>query len=186
VRKAAQHLCWFLGCAAGLLTPVPGPASGQVLPEYTLKAAYLTKFVPFIDWPDAVFASPTAPVTICVVGEDPFGATLDKAAAVVAAGGRKLAVRRIPEANADTGTACQIVYVSDSQVGYDAVDALKDKPVITVTESTMRARGIINFLTLDNHVRFDIDEAAAEKNGVHISSKLLGLAHNVTQKSAAP
>ena len=63
---------------------------------------------------------------------------------------------------------------------------LKDKPVITVTESTMRARGIINFLTLDNHVRFDIDEAAAEKNGVHISSKLLGLAHNVTQKSAAP
>ena len=161
------------------------PVSGDVLPEYTLKAAYLTKFVPFIEWPDAVFASPNAPVTICVVGEDPFGATLDQAAGAAAAG-RKLVVRRIPEVNAETGAACQIVYVSDTQVGYDAVDALKDKPVITVTESTMRARGIINFLTLDNHVRFDIDEAAALKNGVHISSKLLGLAHNVTQKSAAP
>ncbi len=161
------------------------PASGDVLPEYTLKAAYLTKFVPFIEWPEAVFASPNAPVTICVVGEDPFGATLDQAAAG-AATGRKLVVRRIPEVNADTATTCQIVYVSDTQVGYDAVDALKDKPVITVTENTIRARGIINFLTLDNHVRFDIDEAAALKNGVHISSKLLGLAHNVTQKSAAP
>jgi hypothetical protein len=161
------------------------PASGAVLPEYTVKAAYLTKFVPFIEWPDAVFGSPNAPVTICIVGEDPFGSTLDQAAAVAAAG-RRLVVRRIPEANAGTGSACQIVYVSDSQVGYDAVDALKDKPVITVTESTMRARGIINFLTLDNHVRFDIDEAAAAKNGVHISSKLLGLAHNVTQKSGAP
>jgi hypothetical protein len=156
-----------------------------VLPEYTVKAAYLTKFVPFIEWPDAVFASAAAPVTICIVGEDPFGATLDTAAAV-AAGGRKLAVRRIPEANAETGTECQIVYVSDSQAGYDAVDALRDKPVITVTESTMRARGIINFLTLDNHVRFDIDEAAAEKNGVHISSKLLSLAHSVTRRSDGP
>jgi hypothetical protein len=161
------------------------PASGQVLPEYSVKAAYLTKFVPFIEWPDSVFASPASPVTICIVGDDPFGATLDKAAAV-AAGGRKLVVRRIPEADPNTGSDCQIVYVSDSQVGYDAVDALKDKPVITVTESTMRARGIINFLTLDNHVRFDIDEAAAARNGVHISSKLLGLAHNVTQKSGAP
>ena len=119
------------------------------------------------------------------MGEDPFGVTLDQAAAG-AATGRKLVVRRIPEVNADTATTCQIVYVSDTQVGYDAVDALKDKPVITVTENTMRARGIINFITLDNHVRFDIDEAAALKNGVHISSKLLGLAHNVTQKSAAP
>jgi hypothetical protein len=180
VRRTTRLLYLVLGSAAGLLTP----ASGQDLPEYIVKAAYLTKFVPFIDWPDSVFVSPTAPVTICVVGEDPFGAILDKAA--VGAVGRKLAVRRIPEANAETSTMCQIVYVKDSQVGYDAVDVLRDKPVITVTESTMRARGIINFLTLDNHVRFDIDEAAAEKKGVHISSKLLSLAHSVTRPAEAP
>jgi hypothetical protein len=181
VRRTTWLLCLVFGGTAGLLTP----GWGQDLPAYSVKAAYLTKFVPFIEWPDAVFTSPTAPVNICVVGEDPFGATLDKAAAG-AAGGRKLAVRRIPEINPETGTICQIVYVTDSQVGYDAVDALKDKPVITVTEGTMRARGIINFLTLDNHVRFDIDEAAAEKNGVHISSKLLGLARNVARRSDAP
>lgn len=181
MKKTSQLLCWLAAYATGLVTPV----SGDVLPEDIVKAAYLTKFVPFIEWPEAAFPSPSTPVTICIVGEDPFGATLDKAA-MTAEGGRKLLVRRIPEANAETGSLCQIVYVTDSQVGYDAVDALKDKPVITVTDSSMRARGVINFLVVDNHLRFDIDDAAAEKNGVHISSKLLGLAHSVTRRGDGP
>jgi branched-chain amino acid transport system ATP-binding protein len=41
--------------------------------EYAVKAAYLAKFIPFITWPDSAFSSPAAPVTICVLGEDPFG-----------------------------------------------------------------------------------------------------------------
>ncbi len=184
--QARARLLQSMVCAALVLAPVLAtPVRGDAVSEGALKAAYLTKFVPFIEWPERVLAAPSTPVTICIVGEDPFGATLDKAAAA-AAGGRKLSVRRIPEANAETGGLCHIVYVTDSQAGYDAVDALRNAPVVTVTDSSMRARGMINFVTLDNHVRFDIDEGWAERNGIHFSSKLLGVARSVKRAGGMP
>jgi hypothetical protein len=150
--------------------------------EYQVKAAYLTKFVPFIDWPDGTFASQGAPVTLCVLGADPFGATLDKAAATAGRGSRPLTVRRV--AITDSMDGCQIVFTGEIQS--DVLDGLRDKPVVTVTDSGVDAKGIISFMVLDGHVRFDIDNAAAEKNGLHISSKLLELAHAVTRRSGAP
>ncbi len=56
---------------------------------------------------------------------------------------------------------------------------MKDRPVLTVTDSSPTARGIISFVVIGDHVRFDIDEAQADAVGLHISSKLLGLAHAV-------
>ncbi len=52
---------------------------------------------------------------------------------------------------------------------------------MTVTDSNPAAHGIISFVIVANHVRFDIDEAAAEAAGIQISSKLLGLAHAVVR-----
>ena len=56
---------------------------------------------------------------------------------------------------------------------------MKGKPVVTVTDSGLKAHGVISFVIEDNHVRFDIDDAAAAAGGLMISSKLLGLAHAV-------
>ncbi len=154
-------------------------AEAQSSLEYQVKAAYLTKFVPFIDWPDGVFASPSAPVTICILGTDPFGAIIDKAAGTDA--GRPLSIRRIASAGAADG--CQIVYDGDPAAG--SLDALDGKPVITVTDATAPVHGVISFVMLDNHVRFDIDDAQAAKSGIRISSKLLELAHSVTRRSAS-
>jgi hypothetical protein len=165
---------WVLTLAA---LAFAAPAESQASLEYAVKAAYLTKFAPFIDWPDGVFASPSAPVTICILGNDPFGATLDKAAAT-GGGGRPVAIRRL--ASNDPAEDCQIVFTGDADT---AIDGLRGKPVVTVTDSTVPARGIISFVMQDNHVRFDIDDAGAETNGLHISSKLLELAHSVSRRS---
>lgn len=153
------------------------PARAQTSVEFQVKAAYLTKFAPFIEWPDGVFASPTTPLVICILGPDPFGTTLDRAAAA-AGGGRPLMVRRISAAGEAGG--CQIVYAGDPAVG--VLDGLAGKPVVTVTDSGMPEHGVISFLILDNHVRFDIDDAAAARGGLRISSKLLGLAHAVIRR----
>jgi hypothetical protein len=178
--KIKVPLYRLVACAAGLLTLAPARADTPL--EYAVKAAYLTKFVPFIEWPDAVFTSAGAPVTICILGADPFGATLEKAAVSGTGGGRPLVLRRIAAPAAAAG--CQIVYAGDPQTG--ALDALQGQPVVTVTDSGMPSRGIISFVMLDNHVRFDIDDAAAAKGGIRISSKLLELAHSVTRRSAGP
>ena len=161
-----------------LLTAVL-PAGAQPSLEYAVKAAYLTKFVPFIAWPDNAFASATAPVNLCILGSDPFGAALDKAAAAPG-GGRPIAVRRIVRVDETAG--CQVLFTADPTMG--VIDALRDKPVVTVTDSGMQGRGIISFVMANNHVRFDIDDASAEHNGLRISSKLLELARNVTRKAA--
>jgi hypothetical protein len=160
--------------AAGPMLAAPALAQ-QISLEYAVKAAYLTKFAPFIDWPDGVFASPAAPVTVCILGNDPFGQVLDRAAA--SGSGRPIAIRRL--AADDPAEGCQIVFSGDAAA---AMDGLRGKPVITVTDSNVPARGIISFVMQDNHVRFDIDDAGAEASGLRISSKLLELAHSVSRR----
>lgn len=174
--RTRTFLLRLVASAAGML--IFSPAEAQTALEYAVKAAYITKFVPFMEWPDAAFASATAPVSICILGADPFGAAIDKAASGAGGAGRPLVVRRI--SSADTAEGCQIVYAGGPEAG--TLEALQGKPVVTVTDSGMPARGVISFVTLDNHVRFDIDDAAAAKGGIRISSKLLELAHSVTRR----
>jgi hypothetical protein len=155
-------------------------ARAQPSLEYSVKAAYLARFAPFIDWPADAFAGPDAPLNICVLGPDPFGAGLEKATAGQKDGGHPLAVRRmetlLPEG------ACQILFIHDAALADEALDALKTRPVMTVTDSGMSAHGIISFVVIDNHVRFDIDDDAARRVGLKISSKLLTLAHAVRHR----
>lgn len=155
-------------------------SSAQASPslEYAVKAAYLTKFIPFIHWPDTAFASATSPVTICVLGDDPFGGKLEQAAAGAKAGERAVTVRRVAAPDA----SCQLMFLSDSATANSVAEALRGKPVVTVTDSGQPERGVISFVMADNHVRFDIDDATAAQGGLSISSKLLGLAHAVKQR----
>lgn len=158
-------------------------ARADVSLEYAVKAAYLPKFVPFITWPDAAFANPAAPVTICVLGSDPFGGKLEQAVGGLKSGERSITVRHL--AASDATLSCQVIFVGNADAGAaeGTLDAVKGKPVVTVTDSGLKSRGMISFLIEANHVRFDIDDAAAAQGGLVISSKLLGLAHAVKQRN---
>lgn len=175
-RLAHLGLC----CAAALT--ICGTAAADISLEYAVKAAYLAKFVPFIDWPQAAFATPGAPVNICVLGSDPFDGALDRAA-TAQGGQRPLAVRRL--SSPDLASACQILYLADDQAAASLPPAMRDRPVVTVAEAG-HGNGIINFVIEGNHVRFDIDDDAALHSGVRISSKLLSLAHAVKHRGSTP
>jgi hypothetical protein len=57
---------------------------------------------------------------------------------------------------------------------------VRGTPVLTVTDEAQgSAHGIIHFVIRGNRVRFAIDDAAAAKNGMTISSKLMRLALSV-------
>lgn len=152
-------------------------ARADVSLEYAVKAAYIPKFIPFITWPDAAFAGPTTPVTICVLGSDPFGGRLEQAAGELKSGDRTITVRYLPAPDA----SCQVIFLGkgDDMAAEGTLDAVKGKPVVTVTDSGLKAHGMISFVIEANHVRFDIDDAVAAQGGVVISSKLLRLAHAV-------
>jgi hypothetical protein len=157
---------------------LPGGARADVSMEYAVKAAYLPKFIPFITWPESAFATPNAPLTICVLGQNRFEDRLEKAAAEARSGDHPVQVRHL--AAAESG--CHLVFLSDPVMAQGVLDASRGHPVVTVTDSGLKARGVISFVIQDNHVRFDIDDALAAEGGLAISSKLLGLAHAVKSR----
>jgi hypothetical protein len=161
----------------GLAMPLGAAVAESGSLEYAVKATYLYKFAPFVEWPPAAFPSSTSPVNICVLGNDPFGEVLDRAVAGQRIGGRSLAVVRLAQVGGPT--ACHIMYVAEPNGGTaKALAALRGAPVLTVTDSVgdIEAKGIINFVVQDNRIRFEIDDSAAARNGLTISSKLLNLA----------
>lgn len=145
--------------------------------EYAVKATYLYKLAPFVNWPPAEFATPDAPFRICVAGEDPFGDYLKNAVAGRGLGTHPFQVEQLDAAAPATG--CQILFLArlPAQGVGQALDAVSGKPVLTVVDSTMpHAGGIVQFVIDRGRVRFEIDTVAAARNHITISSKLLSLA----------
>lgn len=162
-----------------LLGLLPAPLKAGSL-EYAVKAAYLPKFVPFITWPESALGAPNAPFTICVLGQDRFEGRLDHEVAGMRVGEHAVEVRHL--AAPDPAAECRLLFLpagTDLALVQGTLDAMRGRPVVTVTDSGLKAHGIISFVIEGNHVRFDIDDALAAEGGLVISSKLLGLAHAV-------
>lgn len=171
-----------LALAAGIAVGAGSPACADSALEYAVKAAFIYKFISYVDWPAP--ASTSGPLTLCVVGDDPVGALLDQSSEGQHVDARPVVVRHLPAASRDA--ACQVVYIAETDPKAMAGDlaALRGAPVLTITDAdrTPGAVGIIGFTVQDGHVRFDVDDAAAAANGLTISSKLLGLAHSVKHR----
>jgi hypothetical protein len=158
---------------------VPSRAQSNTL-EYAVKAAYLFKFTPFVEWPSSAFPAPTSPFYVCVLGGDPFGAVLDQTVDGRQVGEHPVRVRRLQ--SADGANACHILYFGAARapLAAAAVTKLHGAPVLTVTEQSLGVSGgVVEFVIRDGHVRFTIDAGAAAANKVVISAKLLNLAASV-------
>jgi hypothetical protein len=143
--------------------------------EYQVKAVFLFNFGQFVEWPSDAYASPQSPFVICVVGEDPFGRTLDDVVRGEVVGARPLVVRRYDDA--DGVAACNILFVgrNDAALLDRALAAARGHSVLTVTDiDGAESRGAIIVLYNDRQrIRMRINLAAARANHLVISSKLL-------------
>lgn len=173
--QATRRTGWLSRAGACLLAACcVSPAQAGESLEYGIKAAYLYKFAPFVEWPDKVFSSPESPINVCVSGANPFGGSLDQIATGQRVGGRPIAVRHVGQIAPDSG--CQIAFLGGSpeQSAAQAAALLRGQPVLTVTDGG--GGGIVSFVIVDNRVRFAIDKSAAADAHIAISSKLLSLA----------
>lgn len=167
-----------LACTVFLLALAGGWAhaqdvSAQATLENSVKANYLVRFTAFVTWPASAFAQAGAPIVICVVGPDPFGTILDRAALGQTAHGRPIAIRR-PQAMA-AASGCHILYL-----GMDADTRATPPGALVVTDARVTAtRGALHFAVNDGRVRFHIDMRAAGRHGLGLNSRLLNLALTV-------
>jgi len=175
---------WFVAILALVLFSDGAAAQDRSL-EYSVKASYLFKLAPFVQWPAGTFGTTATPLLLCVIGSDPVADLVEAAFAAQSASG-EVVVRHVA-ANAAASARCHVAYVGrlpgDALAGVLA--ALRGMPVLTVTDvpADARVKGIVNFVVADKRVRFEMDLQAASDAGLAMSSKLLDLAVRVRPKA---
>lgn len=159
-------------------------AQGSPTREYDLKAAFLFNFAQFVEWPSEAFPDASAPFIIGVLGQDPFGRSLDEIVAHEAVRNRKIVVRRYRDAQEIS--ACHILYIggSESSSLSRILSQLDGRHILTVGEADhfTTHNGIIQFLVVENKLRLRINVEAARMAKLSISSQLLRQAEIVGGK----
>jgi len=154
-------------------------SAGDVqLSEYAAKAAFISKFLGYVKWPESAFAEPTSPLRIAVLGDDPFGKPLDDLFADKRYGAHPIEIVRF-ERIVDIET-CHVLFVPvDESDGLEKVlERIQRKPVLLIGEHKGFAAsgGCINFVLEDKKIRFEINTDATRRASLEISSQLLKLA----------
>lgn len=146
-------------------------------PEYALKAALLLKLPRFVYVPGL---ADDAPATLCVLGDNPFGATLQDLARQPI-DGRQILVRPLRAGAPADG--CNFVFIARSQQAELAqtLQALAGAAVVTVSDlgGFARAGGMVELARDardDARLRIALNPQAARAQGVGFNAQLLRLA----------
>lgn len=165
-------------CLLGL----PQVAAAQAARETDVEAAYLFNFGRFMHVP----APASREFRIGILGQDPFGGTLQKLTLNEAVDGRKMRVVLL--ATPEEARQCDIVFLGESEsVRLEHDLAVLDRaPVLTVSRISgfVEHGGMIQFVVQQSRVRFQVNLAAASRAHVQLSSELLKVAVQVTNEPA--
>lgn len=165
--------------------PLHAPAQETLSREFQIKAVFLFNFTQFVQWPADAFPDPTSPFVIGVLGQDPFGAYLDETIMNEAVGNHNLVVERY--ATVEDIKNCHILFVSltNKQEVRKALDAVKGKPVLTVSdaEGFAKSGGMVRLYNEVGHIRLRINVQPVTDANLVMSSKLLRLADVVQGKN---
>ena len=181
-RKWLRALRLFGLLALAMLAPVPAtaadPADADL--EYRIKTGFLFNFARFVTWPAGKFAAPDSPIEVCILAGDAFGKVLADITKNKSVNERPIRVSRVFYA-ADL-QRCHIAYFEDAAAAAANLASVTGHQVLTVYEQDSALNdGVIRFYLDAQRVRFEINQAAAHRENLQISSKLLGLARVVYQ-----
>ncbi len=155
--------------------------SATVAAEYRIKAAFLFKFLGFVDWPPATFDRADAPFTIGVLGGPTLGNELEQIAAGRLVNGHPVRVRLLGRGDSTAGL--QVLFVGRGETPrLNTVAAATDTlPILVVSEAdgALAQGSAINFVVVDDKVRFDVALRPIERAGLKVSARLLAVARVV-------
>ncbi len=168
-----------------------GAAGGtKSAPEYLIKAGYLYKYFLFFEWPASFFptGSRNDNLVIGIIGDNPFGhyfdpiqgkqlKNLNKKIEIIHFGGFQ------KEFNPD---ACHILFISKSESKHlqNILEKTRGKPVLTVAdqEGFLEKGGMINLLSVNDLIRWEINLEAIEEAGLTVSATIVQSAVRVARE----
>lgn len=179
-------LCSLL-LAVFVLGGWPAPARAQTDLEHKVKAAFLFNFLKFVTWPPERTPAEREPYVLCVIGDARFTHTVEQAVQDKTVSGHAVEVRDL--APGAPLRACHLAYLAPGPAPSAAESALGSASangVLTVHEAQAAVpSGVMRFFLDQKRVRFEINTAAAERENLRLSSRLMGVAERV-QVSAPP
>lgn len=179
LRRAVLSLRHLMAVAALFLLAIPGRAAESLpLTEYQMKAAFLYNFMKFVEWPGQSSRDTNSPVVIGVLGEDPFGKDLEAVIEGKRINDRPVGIQRFPPGSSPN--LCDVLFIAASERRRlpQLLRSLQNRATLTVGDEIdgfCQMEGMINFVKEAKKVRFQINNKAAERQGLKISSKLLRL-----------
>jgi hypothetical protein len=197
VKNVGPGLCLFRAAvapAAGLKT-VPravalalvaalaqAPPAAAAASEAEIKAAFLCQFGNYVEWPAATAsAAEGLGFGIAIAGNELEADVLQRVAAAANVGGRPIRVRRL--AAGESPRDERILYVTRSQAARapELAPSAVERGMLLVTDAAEAGihGSMVNFVTEDDKVRFDVDVAGASAARLKLSARLLSVARRV-------
>lgn len=142
--------------------------------DYKIHANIVYRFTKYIDWPAN---KKSGDFIIGVVGDSPLYDELKNVSANKTVGNQKIVISKLsPLANSYN---CQILFISEQESSSLKRIALltAGSPILIVSESDGLARkgSCINFITVDERLKLEINKSNVEQRNLRIASELLEL-----------
>ena len=135
--------------------------------EYALKAAFLYRFIDYVNWKDY---SRTQTFKIAILEESPITASL-----LAVPKTKKIEIKEYKDL--EEISFCNILFVPyNCTIPIETIlSKFSDKPVLIVTERNGYGKkgAQMNFVIVENKLKFEVNLKAINKSGIGISSFLL-------------
>jgi len=143
--------------------------------DYTIQANLIYRFTKYIDWPAN---KKSGDFIIGIVGDSPLYDDLKNFLNNKTVGNQKIVVTKMTAAMSYVN--CHIVFVSEEESGNlkKIASVTAGAPVLIITEYNGLAHkgACINFITLNDRLKIEINKKNVEQRNLHIASELLDLA----------
>lgn len=165
-----------------LVLPQSSWAKSSRLNEYEVKASYLFNFAKYVEWPSSAFPRESTPLTMCIIGKSPLNEVIESLTGKTIQN-RRVVIRQFSKV--EDLNECNILFVNAAtKTPLPQILAfLAPHPILTVSDGKGFASdgGTIEFIPVGDNIRFKINNRAAQKAHIKISSHLLRLATSVIE-----
>ena len=149
-------------------------AKAQERPMYEVYSMMVFNFVKYVQWP----ADENKEFVIGVIGNNDIYNTLNTWYAGKPKGSKTYVIKKF--SNASEVTDCQVVFIDRSKSGeFEAVNnKVKGKGTLVVTDRNgLGSKGsCINFKTVDERLKFELNQHAIEASNLKVASALTSMA----------
>ena len=150
--------------------------------EYQVKTSFIYNFLLFTEWPH-VNSSIEQDIflNLCIVGKGAYGTALD-ALNNQKIGSKIIKLKSLSDSSNISSICHAIIFSSFSNdKAITVLKRISDSSVLTIgeTDGFLEIGGQIQFVIINDSIKFEINQKAVETVGLTISSKVLRLANRV-------